>query len=163
MYRSVPVPPRSDVAIVGARILPIADADGTRAEPIDNGTIVLADGVIAALGGPDTAIPAGAETIDAVVLQQHLEHVVALGSGAGDGPEDPHARGRAAESREGPDRQASGPARPADQRQHRRPQAQVGCSHNPSPAPLTGATAGAAGVAAVVAAGAAVPLIGKAS
>ncbi|KAK4089444.1 hypothetical protein Purlil1_6013 [Purpureocillium lilacinum] len=30
------------------------------------------------------------------------------------------------------------------QRQHRRPQAQVGCSHNPSPAPLTGATAGAA-------------------
>lgn len=65
MYRSVPVPPRSDVAIVGARILPIADADGTRAEPIDNGTIVLADGVIAALGGPDTAIPAGTETIDA--------------------------------------------------------------------------------------------------
>ena len=46
MYRSVPVPARHDVAIVNARILPIADAQGERAEPIESGTIVLADCVI---------------------------------------------------------------------------------------------------------------------
>ncbi len=65
MYRSVPVPARHDVAIVNARILPIADAQGERAEPIESGTIVLADGRIAAVGGPETEVPEGTEVIDA--------------------------------------------------------------------------------------------------
>jgi imidazolonepropionase-like amidohydrolase len=47
------------VAIKGATILTVTD--GT----IQNGTIVLRDGRIAALGGPETAVPAGAETVDA--------------------------------------------------------------------------------------------------
>ncbi|GAA1616843.1 MULTISPECIES: amidohydrolase [Brevibacterium] len=64
MYRSVPVPPRHDVAITGARILPIANADGTRAEPIETGTIVLSDGVITAVGA-DVEVPEGAEVIEA--------------------------------------------------------------------------------------------------
>ena len=65
MYRSVPAPARHDVAIVNARILPIADAQGERAEPIESGTIVLADGRIAAVGGPETEVPEGTEVIDA--------------------------------------------------------------------------------------------------
>ncbi|MFC9441541.1 MULTISPECIES: amidohydrolase [unclassified Brevibacterium] len=64
MYRSVPVPPRHDVAITGARILPIANADGTRAEPIETGTIVISDGVITAVGS-DVEVPEGAEVIEA--------------------------------------------------------------------------------------------------
>ncbi|MCM1011464.1 MULTISPECIES: amidohydrolase [unclassified Brevibacterium] len=64
MYRSVPVPPRHDVAITGARILPIANADGTRAEPIETGTIVISDGVITAVGA-DVEVPEGAEVIEA--------------------------------------------------------------------------------------------------
>ncbi|HZE37318.1 MAG TPA: amidohydrolase [Stackebrandtia sp.] len=46
-------------ALVGARVLP-ADAD-----PIDDGVVVVADGRICAVGGPDTPIPSGAERIDA--------------------------------------------------------------------------------------------------
>ena len=47
------------VAIRGATVLTVTR--GT----IQNGTIVLRDGKIAALGGPETAVPQGAETIDA--------------------------------------------------------------------------------------------------
>ncbi|HEV2079252.1 MAG TPA: amidohydrolase, partial [Allosphingosinicella sp.] len=46
-------------AITGATIY---DGEGGR---IENGTIVLADGKISAIGGPDTAIPSGATRIDA--------------------------------------------------------------------------------------------------
>lgn len=38
--------------------------------PIDNGTVVIRNGRIAAVGGPDTAIPAGAQVIDA--SQMHV-------------------------------------------------------------------------------------------
>jgi imidazolonepropionase-like amidohydrolase len=45
-------------AITGATVF---DGEGGR---IDNGVVVLADGVVQAVGGPDTAIPAGATRID---------------------------------------------------------------------------------------------------
>jgi imidazolonepropionase-like amidohydrolase len=45
-------------AITGATVF---DGEGGR---IDNGTVVLADGVVQAVGGPDTAIPEGATRID---------------------------------------------------------------------------------------------------
>jgi imidazolonepropionase-like amidohydrolase len=54
-YRAYPGVP---TAITGATIF---DGEGGR---IDNGTIVMADGVIRAVGGPDTAIPDGATRID---------------------------------------------------------------------------------------------------
>ncbi|MCA1586470.1 MAG: amidohydrolase family protein [Acidobacteria bacterium] len=50
--------PSRIVALKGATVLTVTN--GT----IQNGTIVLRDGKIAALGGSDTAIPAGADTID---------------------------------------------------------------------------------------------------
>jgi imidazolonepropionase-like amidohydrolase len=46
-------------AITGATVF---DGEGGR---IENGVVVLADGVVQAIGGPDTAIPAGATRIDA--------------------------------------------------------------------------------------------------
>src|SRR3982750_666721 len=45
-------------AITGATVF---DGEGGR---IENGIVVLADGVVQAVGGPDTAIPAGATRID---------------------------------------------------------------------------------------------------
>jgi len=51
--------PGAVTAIRGATIF---DGEGAR---IDNGTVVLADGVIQAIGGPETPIPAGAYLIDA--------------------------------------------------------------------------------------------------
>ncbi|MET1110141.1 MAG: amidohydrolase [Allosphingosinicella sp.] len=51
--------PGAVTAITGATLF---DGEGGR---IDNGTLVLADGLIQAVGGPDTAIPAGATRIDA--------------------------------------------------------------------------------------------------
>ena len=54
-YRPYPGVP---TAITGATIF---DGDGRR---IDNGTIVMVDGRIQAIGGPDTAIPEGATRID---------------------------------------------------------------------------------------------------
>jgi imidazolonepropionase-like amidohydrolase len=54
-YRPYPGVP---TAITGATIF---DGDGRR---IENGTIVLAEGRIQAIGGPDTAIPEGATRID---------------------------------------------------------------------------------------------------
>jgi imidazolonepropionase-like amidohydrolase len=55
-YRSYP---SVVTAIRGATIF---DGEGGR---IDNGTVVLTDGVVSAVGGADTPIPAGAFTIDA--------------------------------------------------------------------------------------------------
>src|SRR3984885_8504397 len=46
-------------AIVGGRGVPVTS------EPIENGTVLLDDGKIVAVGGPDVAVPAGAETVDA--------------------------------------------------------------------------------------------------
>src|SRR5580658_8830664 len=46
-------------AIVGALVVPVTG------EPIDGGTVLLDEGKIVAVGGPDVAVPAGSETIDA--------------------------------------------------------------------------------------------------
>lgn len=51
--------PRRDAAIVGATVL---TATGRR---IENGVVVMIDGRIAAVGGPDTPVPAGLQVIDA--------------------------------------------------------------------------------------------------
>jgi imidazolonepropionase-like amidohydrolase len=51
--------PGTLTAITGATVF---DGEGNR---IDNGTVVLADGKVQAVGGPDTAIPEGATRIDA--------------------------------------------------------------------------------------------------
>ena len=50
--------PGAVTAIRGATVF---DGEGGR---IDNGTVVFADGVVQAVGGPDTPIPAGAYQID---------------------------------------------------------------------------------------------------
>jgi imidazolonepropionase-like amidohydrolase len=50
--------PGVTTAIVGATVY---DGEGAR---FDNGVVVLADGKVAAVGGPDTAIPEGATRID---------------------------------------------------------------------------------------------------
>lgn len=47
------------IAIVGARVLPI------EGEPIESGTVVVSGGVVAAVGGPETPVPQGAEIVDA--------------------------------------------------------------------------------------------------
>ncbi|PUB28993.1 imidazolonepropionase-like amidohydrolase [Promicromonospora sp. AC04] len=49
---------RSSIAITNAYVVPVA------AEPIENGTVLITDGVITAVG-PDVAVPEGTETIDA--------------------------------------------------------------------------------------------------
>jgi imidazolonepropionase-like amidohydrolase len=49
----------SSIAITGGRVVPI------EGEPVDGGTIVLADGKIAAVEGPGSAPPDGAQVIDA--------------------------------------------------------------------------------------------------
>src|SRR6204780_719879 len=46
-------------AIVGGRVVPVTS------EPIENGMVLLDDGKIVAVGGPDVAVPAGSEMIDA--------------------------------------------------------------------------------------------------
>ena len=46
-------------AIVGAKVHPVAG------DPIEDGVVIVRDGKIEAVGGPDTAIPSGVETIQA--------------------------------------------------------------------------------------------------
>lgn len=68
MYRSVPVPAPTDLVITNARIVPVADERGNRAEPIDSGTIIVRDGRIAEVadGSADPARFAdGTEIVDA--------------------------------------------------------------------------------------------------
>jgi len=48
-------------AVTAIRGVTVFDGEGAR---IDNGTVILADGVIQAIGGPGTPIPAGAYLID---------------------------------------------------------------------------------------------------
>lgn len=53
-------PTRPVLAIVGARVLPMV------ADPIDDGVLLIgSDGRIAAVGGPDSPVPAGCETVRA--------------------------------------------------------------------------------------------------
>ncbi|QIG39928.1 amidohydrolase [Microbacterium sp. 4R-513] len=47
------------LAITGGYVVPVSG------EPIENGTVVVADGVISAVGGPDTSVPQDARVIDA--------------------------------------------------------------------------------------------------
>src|SRR5699024_10971680 len=49
MYRSVPVPAPTDLVITNARIVPVADANGNRAEAIESGSLIVRDGRIAEL------------------------------------------------------------------------------------------------------------------
>lgn len=53
----VPMTTRSSIAITNARVVPVA------AEPIENGTVLIEDGVITAVG-QDVAVPEGVRTID---------------------------------------------------------------------------------------------------
>jgi imidazolonepropionase-like amidohydrolase len=46
-------------AIVGGRVVPVTG------EPVDGGTVLFDGGKITAVGGPDLAVPAGAEVVDA--------------------------------------------------------------------------------------------------
>src|SRR4051794_30404402 len=47
------------LAITGGYVVPVSG------DPIENGTVVVQDGVISAVGGPDTAVPDGARIVDA--------------------------------------------------------------------------------------------------
>ncbi len=47
------------VAITGGRVVPI------EGDPVDGGTVLLRDGKIAAVEGPDFAVPSGADVVDA--------------------------------------------------------------------------------------------------
>jgi imidazolonepropionase-like amidohydrolase len=53
------IPGSRSVAITGGRVVPI------EGEPIDGGTVLVIDGRIAAVGGPELKPPPGAEVIDA--------------------------------------------------------------------------------------------------
>src|SRR5690349_4064661 len=46
------------LAITGGYVVPVSG------DPIENGTVVVTDGVISDVGGPDTAVPDGARTVD---------------------------------------------------------------------------------------------------
>jgi imidazolonepropionase-like amidohydrolase len=52
-------PGTRSIAITGGRVLPV------EGEPVDGGTVVITDGRIAAVGGPDLKPPPGADVIDA--------------------------------------------------------------------------------------------------
>jgi imidazolonepropionase-like amidohydrolase len=63
-------------AIVGARVVPVVG------EPVDGGTVLFDAGKITAVGGPDLAVPAGAEVVDAAgkwVLPGFIDAHVHLG------------------------------------------------------------------------------------
>lgn len=49
----------STLAVTGGHVVPVSS------EPIHNGVVIVTDGVITAVGGPDTAIPDGARVVDA--------------------------------------------------------------------------------------------------
>ena len=60
--RDKPLPialnPKNIYALVGASVHPVTGPD------LANGTVIVADGKITAVGGPETAIPEGAQTVD---------------------------------------------------------------------------------------------------
>lgn len=47
------------LAVTGGYVVPVS------ADPIPNGTVIVTDGVVSAVGGPDTEVPDGAEVVDA--------------------------------------------------------------------------------------------------
>ena len=47
------------LAVTGGYVVPVSS------QPIENGTVIVTDGVITAVGGPDTAVPEGAGVVDA--------------------------------------------------------------------------------------------------
>ena len=47
------------LAVTGGYVVPVSS------HPIENGTVIVTDGVITAVGGSDTAVPEGAEVVDA--------------------------------------------------------------------------------------------------
>ncbi len=47
------------LAVTGGYVVPVSS------DPIEDGTVIVTDGVITAVGGPDTAVPEGAEVVDA--------------------------------------------------------------------------------------------------
>lgn len=53
----------STLVLTGGRVLPIADARGNPAEPIERGVVVIEGGTIAAVGS-DVPIPDGADVVD---------------------------------------------------------------------------------------------------
>jgi imidazolonepropionase-like amidohydrolase len=54
-----PSVPLTAIAITGGRVVPV------EGEPVDGGTVLIIDGKIAAVGGPDLKPPPGAELVDA--------------------------------------------------------------------------------------------------
>jgi imidazolonepropionase-like amidohydrolase len=84
---AVPAPAQErPIAFVGARLVPIAGP------PIENGTLVVHRGRIAAVGGPGTAIPEGAERHDAagkVILPGFVDTHSHIGGPAGADGSDP--------------------------------------------------------------------------
>lgn len=63
-------------AIVGARVIPVVG------EPVDGGTVLFSAGTITAVGGPDLAVPGGAEVVQAAgkwVLPGFIDAHVHLG------------------------------------------------------------------------------------
>lgn len=52
------------LAIVGGRVVPVADEDGRRREPVDEGTVLIEDGVITAVG-TEVALPPDCEVVQA--------------------------------------------------------------------------------------------------
>lgn len=51
--------PDAPVAIIGGRVVPI------EGDPVESGAVILRDGRIDAVGGPEVAVPEGAEVVDA--------------------------------------------------------------------------------------------------
>jgi imidazolonepropionase-like amidohydrolase len=49
----------NSLAIIGGYVVPVSK------DPIENGTVIITDGVIAAVGGPETDVPEGARVVDA--------------------------------------------------------------------------------------------------
>jgi len=47
------------LAVTGGHVVPVSS------DPIPNGTVIVTDGVVSAVGGSDTPVPAGAEVVDA--------------------------------------------------------------------------------------------------
>ncbi|GAA4516739.1 amidohydrolase [Brevibacterium yomogidense] len=65
MYRSVPVPAVRDLAVVGARILPVADAAGRRVAPVEDGVLIVRSGRIEAVGtAAEVPVPSDVDVID---------------------------------------------------------------------------------------------------
>ena len=63
----------NSIAITGGHVVPI------EGDPIENGTVLLADGKIAAVAGPDFEPPPGADLVDALVARGHKVTLIGAG------------------------------------------------------------------------------------